>query len=42
MVYSAKYVLREVAFYARKCGIFCNSTLGPARKPSAMYLVAET
>ena len=40
MVYSAKCVLREVVFYARKCGIFCNSTLGPARNLNAMYLVA--
>lgn len=40
MVSAAKYVLQEVVFYARKCGICCNSTLGPARNPSVMYLDA--
>jgi hypothetical protein len=42
MVSTAKYVLREVVFYAKKCGISCNSMLGPARNQSAMYLVAGT
>lgn len=40
MGYNAKHVLLVAVFSVRKCGIFFNSILEPAKNPNAMYLVA--
>lgn len=40
MVYNAEYVLQEVVFYVRRCGIFFKSMPELVKNQNAMYHVA--